>query len=136
MGTRSVVTLKLTINGTDHEVASEPDTPLVYVLRDELKLKGTKLGCASGECGACTVIIDDRAVCACLMPVGRVGDRNVETIEGVGTVEAPHPLRKCHAGVCHWGEAERSDASGRPPGRTRKRRPCRGTCDLGRRRLL
>ena len=63
------------------------------MLRD-LGLKGTKIGCASGECGACTVIVDDRAVCACLMPVGRVGNRNVETIEGVGTVASPHPLQK------------------------------------------
>lgn len=85
--------LSLSVNGDIKQTDAEPFIPLVEVLR-ELGLKGTKIGCASGECGACTVIIDDRAVCACLMPVGRVGTRNVETIEGVGTVASPHPLQK------------------------------------------
>lgn len=84
--------VSLSVNGNATQTTAEPFTPLVEVLR-EIGLKGTKLGCASGECGACTVIIDDRAVCACLMPVGRVGARNVETIEGVGSVESPHPLQ-------------------------------------------
>lgn len=84
--------VSLSVNGTVRNTAADPGTPLVEVLRD-LGLKGTKVGCASGECGACTVIIDDRAVCACLMPIGRIGERNVETIEGLGTVESPHPLQ-------------------------------------------
>ena len=84
--------VSLSINGAVAQTTAEPFTPLVEVLRD-LGFKGTKVGCASGECGACTVIIEDHAVCACLMPLGRVGDRNVETIEGVGTVESPHPLQ-------------------------------------------
>ena len=84
---------RLSINGTIRQTTAEPFTPLVEVLR-ELGFKGTKVGCANGECGACTVIIDDRAICACLMPLGRVGDRNVETIEGVGTVDSPHALQK------------------------------------------
>ena len=85
--------VSLSVNGSTKQISAEPFTPLVEVLR-EIGLKGTKLGCASGECGACTVIIDGRAVCACLMPIGRVGARNVETVEGVGTVESPHPLQK------------------------------------------
>ena len=85
--------VSLSVNGNVTQTSAEPFTPLVEVLR-EMGLTGTKLGCASGECGACTVIIDGRAVCACLIPIGRVGERNVETIEGVGTVDAPHPLQK------------------------------------------
>ena len=85
--------MTLTINGEAHEISVAPFTPLVEVLRT-LDLKGTKLGCASGECGACTVIVDNMAVCACLLPVGRVGDRNVETIEGVGNAESPHRLQR------------------------------------------
>ncbi|MBT6274638.1 MAG: (2Fe-2S)-binding protein [Chromatiales bacterium] len=82
----------LTVNGAHYETAAPLHTPLIEVLR-QLGLKGTKLGCASGECGACTVVLDGKAVCACLYPLGRVGSRNVETIEGVGTAEAPHPLQ-------------------------------------------
>ena len=85
--------MTLSINGVSHEVSVAPFTPLVEVLR-ALGLKGTKLGCASGECGACTVIVEDKAVCACLLPVGRVGTRNVETIEGVGSAESPHRLQR------------------------------------------
>lgn len=85
--------MTLSINGVAHEISVPPFTPLVEVLRT-LGLKGTKLGCASGECGACTVIVEDKAVCACLLPVGRVGAHNVETIEGVGSPEAPHRLQR------------------------------------------
>lgn len=83
----------MNINGREHEVDSDPSLPLVQMLR-ELGLKGTKLGCGSGECGACTVIVDDKAVCACLFPAGRAIGRRIETIEGVGTVESPHPLQR------------------------------------------
>ena len=85
--------MTLTINGQAHEISVAPFTPLVEVLR-ALDFKGAKLGCASGECGACTVIVDNTAVCACLLPVGRVGERNVETIEGVGNTESPHRLQR------------------------------------------
>jgi len=85
--------MKLNINGVAHETSAAPFTPLVEVIRD-LGLKGTKIGCASGECGACTVILADKAVCACLLPVGRVGEQNVETIESVGTPQSPHPLQR------------------------------------------
>ena len=87
MGTRSVVTLKLTINGTDHEVASEPDTPLVYVLRDELKLKGTKLGCGLEQCGACAVLVDGEPVLSCVSPVSVFQGKSITTIEGIGDRE-------------------------------------------------
>ena len=82
----------LLVNGQPYETVAAPYTPLIEVLR-ALGLKGTKLGCASGECGACTVIVENKAVCACLFPLGRVAENNVETIEGVGTVDNPHPLQ-------------------------------------------
>jgi aerobic-type carbon monoxide dehydrogenase small subunit (CoxS/CutS family) len=84
--------LTLDVNQEKYSVSASPDTPLVEVLR-ALGLKGTKVGCGSGECGACTVIVDDKAVCACLMPVGRASRYAVETIEALGTIENPHPLQ-------------------------------------------
>ena len=91
-----VIVTKLSINGQAYAVPSPGHTPLIEVLRG-LGLKGTKLGCGNGECGACTVIINDNAVCACLMPVGRAFGQNIETIEGVGTPTRPHSLqRKLH----------------------------------------
>ncbi len=83
MGTGSVVTLNLTINGTDHEVSAETDTPLVYVLRDELKLKGTKLGCGLEQCGACAVLVDGKPVLSCVSPVSVFEGKSITTIEGI-----------------------------------------------------
>lgn len=77
------MTLKLTINGIDHEVSAETDTPLVYVLRDELKLKGTKLGCGLEQCGACAVLVDGRPVMSCVTPVSAFEGKSVITIEGI-----------------------------------------------------
>ncbi len=69
MGARHPVSLSLTINGTRHDITSDPDTPLVYVLRDELKLKGTKLGCGLEQCGACAVMVDGKVVLSCVTTV-------------------------------------------------------------------
>ena len=82
-----VITLRL--NGSPRTVASTPDTPLLYVLRDELGLHGAKFGCGLGQCGACTVLLDDRPVFSCLTTVGAVGERAVTTVEGLGTEAAP-----------------------------------------------
>ncbi|HEY0185402.1 MAG TPA: (2Fe-2S)-binding protein [Rhodopila sp.] len=76
--------IRLTVNGNVHEVDVEPDTPLLYVLRDELALNGAKFGCGLGQCGACTVMVDGQAVFACLTPVALLLDRNIRTIEGLG----------------------------------------------------
>lgn len=75
--------LKLTVNGTEHAIHSEPETPLLYVLRDELKLKGTKLGCGLEQCGACTVLANGKAVQSCATPVAMFEGQDITTIEGL-----------------------------------------------------
>jgi nicotinate dehydrogenase subunit A len=86
--------VSLTVNGRRVTVDVDPETPLIYLLRNDLALNGPKLGCAKGQCGACTVLVDGRAIRACLMPVKAVGpDKPVVTLEGLGTPERPHPLQ-------------------------------------------
>jgi nicotinate dehydrogenase subunit A len=96
--------ISLTVNGVRHSVEAEAETPLLYVLRNDLKLKGTRFGCGSGLCGACTVIIDGKAVQACDLPVSAAAGTAVTTIEGLGSIEKPHPLQKAfineQAGQC------------------------------------
>ena len=77
------MTLTLDINGEPHQVASDPDTPLVFVLRDELKLKGTKLGCGLEQCGACAVLADGEPVLSCVSPVSAFEGKQITTIEGI-----------------------------------------------------
>jgi len=81
------VTLSLTINGKKHQVTSEPDTPLIYVLRDELGLKGTKLGCGLEQCGACAVLVDGKAVLSCVSAVEAFDRKEITTIEGIADSE-------------------------------------------------
>ena len=83
----------LTVNGVRREVAAAPDTPLLYVLRDELGQLGPKFGCGLAQCGACTVIIDGRAVRSCVTPIDKVSG-NVRTLDGLGTADKPHPVQK------------------------------------------
>lgn len=78
---------KLNVNGSDHLVDADPDTPLLWVLRDAMNLKGTKYGCGSGLCGACTVHVDGAPVRACLTQISSLGTSKIVTIEGVGTSE-------------------------------------------------
>jgi nicotinate dehydrogenase subunit A len=75
-------------------VTVEPDTPLLYVLRNDLALNGAKFGCGVAQCGACTVLIDGNPVRSCVTQVGSVGNGEITTLEGLGTVEKPHPLQK------------------------------------------
>jgi nicotinate dehydrogenase subunit A len=84
----------LTVNGQTHELDVEPDTPLLYVLRDELKLNAAKYGCGLGQCGSCTVLVDGEPVFSCVTPVLILEGRKVTTVEGLGTAEAPGPLQK------------------------------------------
>jgi len=86
--------ISLKVNGRDHAVDVDPETPLLYVLGDELQLRGPKFGCGLAQCGACTVIIQGRAVRSCVMPVGTVKDREITTLEGVGTPEKPHAIQQ------------------------------------------
>ncbi len=96
--------ISLTVNGASHEVDAEPETPLLYVLRNDLKLKGTRFGCGTGLCGACTVVIDGAAVQSCDLPVSAAAGKSVTTIEGLGTLERPHALQRVfieeQAGQC------------------------------------
>ena len=84
--------MRLQVNGTSHDVDVEEDMPLLWVLRDELGMMGTKYGCGIAQCGACTVHINGQAVRSCQIAVGEVAGA-VTTIEGLGTPEAPHPVQ-------------------------------------------
>ncbi|MFN2231726.1 MAG: molybdopterin cofactor-binding domain-containing protein [Anaerolineae bacterium] len=86
--------ITLRVNGQDHRVSVDPDTPLLYVLRNDLGLKGAKLGCGLGQCGACTVLVDGRATPSCRLPVRAIRGREITTVEGLGTPEHPHPLQE------------------------------------------
>jgi nicotinate dehydrogenase subunit A len=89
-----MASIPLNVNGHRHTVDVDPATPLLYVLADDLELRGPKFGCGLGQCGACTVILGGRAVRSCVMPVSGVGDRAVTTLEGLGTLDAPHPIQQ------------------------------------------
>ena len=86
--------IALTVNGARHTVDVEPDTPLLYVLSDELGLRGPKFGCGLGQCGSCTAIVSGRAVRSCITPVSSIGSAEVTTLEGLGTIERPHPIQQ------------------------------------------
>ena len=85
--------IKLNVNGSAREIAAEAETPLLYVLRNDLGLKGARFGCGLGQCGACTVIVDGKAVQSCDVPVSAVEGKAIVTIEGIGSAERPHPLQ-------------------------------------------
>lgn len=84
----------LTVNRQSHMVDVDPATPLLYVLSDDLALNGPKFGCGLGQCGACTAIVNGRAVRTCVTPVSTVGGATITTLEGLGTPEKPHPIQK------------------------------------------
>jgi aerobic-type carbon monoxide dehydrogenase small subunit (CoxS/CutS family) len=88
----SVMTLK--VNGRSHSVDVDPATPLLYVLSDDLALRGPKFGCGLGQCGACTVIARGRAIRSCVTPVSAVEGADLVTLEGLGTADSPHPLQR------------------------------------------
>ena len=88
------MTISLKVNGSQRSVPAEADTPLLYVLRNDLALNGAKFGCGLAQCGACTVLLDGRAVRSCVTEIGALGDAEITTIEGLGTVDKPHPLQQ------------------------------------------
>src|SRR5882672_5394739 len=82
------------VNGGTHTLDVDPATPLLYVLSDDLELRGPKFGCGLSQCGACTVIVKGQAIRSCVTPVGTVAGADITTLEGLGTVENPHPIQK------------------------------------------
>ena len=85
---------QINVNGSKRAVEADADSPLMYVLRDQLELHGPKFGCGIGACGACTVHVDGQAIRSCVYPVSAVGNRNVTTLEGLGSSAKPSPLQQ------------------------------------------
>lgn len=111
------MTLTVNVNGADHRVEASPDTPLLYVLREDLKLNGAKYGCGLGQCGACTVQIDGKAAFSCITPVAAVAGRAVRTVEGLAPQGRMNPLQQAfldeqaaQCGYCIAGMIMRAQA--------------------------
>jgi nicotinate dehydrogenase subunit A len=109
--------MTLKVNGRDHQVDAEPDTPLLYVLRDDLALNAAKFGCGLGQCGACTVIVDGAAVLSCVTPMVLLEGKQVTTLEGLGTIADPAPIQRAfmdeqaaQCGYCIAGMMMRAQA--------------------------
>jgi len=109
--------ITLTVNGRVHRVDADPRTPLLYVLRGDLALNGAKFGCGLGQCGACTVVVDGKAVFSCLTPISVLEGRAVTTVEGLGTADDPGPLQRAfiaeqaaQCGYCIAGMVMRAHA--------------------------
>jgi len=88
-----MATIRFTVNGKSRTVDTEPERPLLEVLREDLALTGTKYGCGEGQCGACTVLLDDRAIFSCITPVRAAQGRNIVTIEGLAQGGKLHPVQ-------------------------------------------
>jgi nicotinate dehydrogenase subunit A len=86
--------ISLKVNGSTRSVPAEADAPLLYVLRNDLGLNGAKFGCGLAQCGACTVLLDGRAARSCITVIGAIGEAEITTIEGLGTIDKPHPLQQ------------------------------------------
>lgn len=103
--------LKLKINGQKYEADADPKMPLLWFLRDHIDLTGTKYGCGIGQCGACSVLLDGKAVRACLIPVGSIGKQKITTIEGLAKKDKLHPVQQAwidedvpQCGYCQAGQ--------------------------------
>ena len=98
--------INLKVNGRSHTVDVDPTTPLLYVLSDDLELRGPKFGCGLAQCGACTVIVKGAAIRSCITPVKSVENTEITTLEGLGTPEKPHPIQQAfideQAGQCGY----------------------------------
>jgi len=86
--------ISLKVNGQSHTVDVDPTTPLLYVLSDDLALRGPKFGCGLGQCGCCTVIVKGAPVRSCVTPIQTMSGAEITTLEGLGTIEKPHPIQK------------------------------------------
>ena len=107
----------LKVNGQDHQTDADPDTPLLYVLREDLKLNAAKFGCGLGQCGSCTVMVDGKAVLSCVTPILLLDGKQVTTLEGLGTIEEPAPIQRAfieeqaaQCGYCIAGMMMRAQA--------------------------
>lgn len=89
-----MTTYRLQVNGKSHAVDTDPDTPLLYVMRNDLELNGAKFGCGLGQCGSCTVLLDGQPVMSCMVPVSVVGARKLRTVEGLGDARTPNVLQQ------------------------------------------
>ena len=109
--------IKLNVNGHTHALDIDPATPLLYALRDDLELNAAKYGCGLGQCGACTVMVDGQAVFSCLIPVAVLAEKQVKTVEGLGTTAKPGPVSQAfieeqaaQCGYCSAGMIMRAQA--------------------------
>lgn len=132
----------INVNGTPRAVEADSETPLLYVLRNDLKLKGARYGCGAGQCGACMVIVDGRPVQSCDIPVSAVAGKSITTIEGIGREGGLHPLQQafiqeqaaqcgyCIAGIIMAAKAL-LDANPRPSDEEIKTALARNLCRCG-----
>src|SRR5437588_8257963 len=111
------MTISLNVNGQEHAIDVDPATPLLYVLREDLKLNAAKFGCGLGQCGACTVIVDGKAVLSCVTPLLLLEGKKITTLEGLGTSETPAPIQRAfieeqaaQCGYCIAGMMMRAQA--------------------------
>jgi nicotinate dehydrogenase subunit A len=88
------MSITLNVNGKDETVNADIDTPLLYVLRNDLKLNAAKFGCGLGQCGACTVIVDDKPIFSCLTPIAILEGKKIRTVESLGTIDKPGPMQQ------------------------------------------
>jgi nicotinate dehydrogenase subunit A len=102
--------ISINVNGSPYTTDVEPETPLLYVLQNDLKLNGPKFGCGLAQCGACTVLLDGKPIRSCVTPMSTANGHQVTTIEGLGTVDSPHPIQAAfiaeqamHCGFCISG---------------------------------
>ncbi len=109
--------MKLDINNRQHDVDVDPRTPLLYVLRDDLKLNAAKFGCGLGQCGACTVLVDGKPVFSCVTPLALLAGKKITTVEGLGTTDNPAPIQRAfieeqaaQCGYCIAGMIMRAQA--------------------------
>lgn len=86
--------IELKVNGRSHNVSADPDTPLLYVLRDDLQLNAAKFGCGLGQCGSCTVLVDGAPALSCVTPIMLLEGRQITTVEGLGTAQDPGPMQR------------------------------------------
>jgi nicotinate dehydrogenase subunit A len=109
--------MRLNVNGKTHEIDADPRTPLLYVLREDLQLNAAKFGCGLGQCGACTVLVDGEAVFSCVTPIVLLENKQVVTLEGLGSIDNPAPIQRAfmaeqaaQCGYCIAGMMMRAQA--------------------------